>query len=90
MYLHSRATDGDFNRIVKENRHKFSSGVVHSYTGTLAELDEIVAMDLYVGINGCSLKTEANCEVVKAVPLDKIMIETDCPYCDIRNSHFSS
>jgi TatD DNase family protein len=38
MYLHSRSTNGDFPRIVRENRHKFSTGVVHSYTGDVEEL----------------------------------------------------
>ena len=47
-------------------------------------------MDLYIGVNGCSMKTEENCAVVKAVPLSHLMIETDCPYCDIRNSHASA
>ena len=90
MYLHSRNTGGDFNRIIKENRSRFPGGVVHSFTGTEQELTEILEMDLYVGINGCSLKTQDNCEVVKKIPLDKLMLETDCPYCDIRNSHHSS
>jgi len=27
---------------------------------------------------------------VKKIPMDRIMLETDCPYCDIRNSHASS
>lgn len=90
MYLHSRSTGTDFNDIVKQNRHKFTTGVVHSYTGTLDELKELLALDLYIGLNGCSLKTEENCKVAKEVPLDRLMIETDCPYCDIRNSHFSA
>lgn len=38
MYLHSRSTQGDFARIVRENRHKFSTGVVHSFTGDAEEL----------------------------------------------------
>ena len=35
MYLHSRATGEEFTNIVRVNRHKFSTGVVHSFTGTL-------------------------------------------------------
>lgn len=31
MYLHSRNTGGDFNRIIKENRSRFPGGVVHFY-----------------------------------------------------------
>jgi TatD DNase family protein len=90
MYLHSRSTKGDFPRIVRENRHKFSTGVVHSFTGDLEELRDLLDMGLYIGINGCSLKTEENLEMVKHIPLDRLMLETDCPYCDIRNSHASS
>ena len=90
MYLHSRATEGDFIKIVKEHREKFSTGVVHSFTGDEEELQGIIDLDLYVGVNGCSMKTEENCEIVKKIPLDRIMLETDCPYCEIRNSHFSS
>jgi TatD DNase family protein len=38
MYLHSRATDGDFIKLVRENREKFPTGVVHSFTGDLEEM----------------------------------------------------
>lgn len=68
---------------MKENRHKISTGCVHSFTGTETELKELLALDLYIGINGCSLKTEENVAVVKQIPLDKLMLETDCPYCDV-------
>ena len=76
--------------MVKENRHKFTTGVVHSFTGDLEELNQLLEMGLYIGVNGCSLKTEENLEMVKKIPLDRLMLETDCPYCDIRNSHASS
>lgn len=90
MFLHNRNTRGDFGRIIKENRHRFTTGVVHSFTGTLEEMQSYVALDLYIGINGCSLKTDENIRVASAIPLDRIMLETDCPYCEIRSSHAGS
>ena len=90
LYLHNRNTGNDFFDIVKKNRNRFTSGVVHSFTGTLQELKQIVELDLFVGLNGCSFKTQENLDVVKHVPLDRIMLETDAPYCEIRPSHAGS
>lgn len=87
MFLHDRSTGGDFGRIIKEQRQRFTTGVVHSFTGTMEEMRLYLSLDLYIGINGCSLKTQENLRVAAAVPLDKIMLETDCPYCEVRSTH---
>ena len=83
-----KATE-DFLNIVSRNKESVvSGGVVHSFTGSLDELNRILnETSFYIGINGCSLKTKENLEVVKEVPLDRIMIETDCPWCEIKATH---
>ena len=90
MYFHNRNSNGDFVRIVKENRHRFPGGVVHSFAGDKEELDQILDMDLHVGVSGCSMKTEESIEMVKKIPLDRLMLETNSPYCEIRKTHFSN
>ena len=61
---------------MRENRHKFKDGCVHSFTGSKEEMLALVEMGMYIGVNGCSLKTEENIEVVKAIPLEKMMLES--------------
>ncbi len=57
-------------------------GVIHSFTATRKELDEILARGLYVGLNGIMTftKREAQLEAAKAVPLDHLLLETDAPF----------
>ncbi|KAI0809487.1 TatD family hydrolase [Xylaria sp. FL0064] len=92
LFLHSRAAHADFLGLLKA---KFGprleklerGGVVHSFTGTAAEMRELADLGLYIGTNGCSFKTEENCAVVREIPLDRLMLETDGPWCEIRPTH---
>lgn len=91
LFLHNRNSIDDFIEILRRNAGKFSSrgGVVHSFDGSPDDLQKILNMGFYIGINGCSLKTEENLEVAKMIPSNKLMIETDCPWCEIKKSHAS-
>lgn len=55
---------------------------IHSFTGSPSIVEEFVRRGAYVGVNGIITfdKTGNMAEVIKAVPLEKIVLETDCPY----------
>jgi TatD DNase family protein len=90
LFLHDRNTAGDFLAIMTEYLPRLpAGGVVHSFTGTLNEMESYVTLGLYIGVNGCSLKTQENLDVVRQIPLDRLLLETDAPWCGIKNSHVS-
>lgn len=62
--------------MIRKNRERFLGGVVHSFTGNLEEAERLINLNLFIGINGCSLKTEENMQVVRCLPLSHIVIET--------------
>lgn len=57
-------------------------GVVHSFTADSATLDKILALGLYIGLNGIMTFTKDPSQLVmaKQVPRDRLVIETDSPY----------
>jgi TatD DNase family protein len=59
LFLHDRNTDGAFFQIMKEQMKIYPSltGVVHSFTGNADLAKDLLSLGLYIGINGCSLKT---------------------------------
>ncbi|KAL2534546.1 TatD related DNase [Abeliophyllum distichum] len=88
MFLHMRAAAEDFCNILEQNNHRFCSGVAHSFTGSAEDRERLLSFsNLFIGVNGCSLKTAENLDVVKGIPVERMMIETDSPYCEIKNTH---
>lgn len=57
-------------------------GVVHSYSGGPGRLDEVLALGFSIGLSGPVTfpKSERLRAVAAAVPLERLLVETDCPY----------
>ena len=89
LFLHLRDAGDDFVRLVAPRAAALVGGVVHSYDGTPELARELLALGLFIGINGCSLRTPENCATVAGLPLDRLMLETDAPWCDMRPTHAS-
>jgi TatD DNase family protein len=80
LIFHIRDAFEDFWPIFDEYSHL--RGVVHSFTATKAELDQVLSRGLYVGLNGIMTfsKSIDQLAAAKALPLDKLLLETDAPF----------
>ena len=55
------------------------AGVVHCFTGSLEQAQKFIDLGFYIGINGIIYKMDLS-GVIKNIPLEKLLVETDCPY----------
>ncbi len=80
LIMHSRDAMKDTIDILKEN--PVNSGVVHCFSGSAESCKILTDMGLYISFNGVITFPNARraIESLKVVPLDKLLIETDCPY----------
>lgn len=81
VIIHSREAAADTFDIMKENA-KGLQGVIHCFSYSVEMAKEYVKMGFYIGIGGVVTFKNAKKvkEVVEAVPIEKIVLETDCPY----------
>lgn len=80
VIIHDRDAHGDILAAVKEN--PFVTGVFHSFSGSAETARELACLGWYISFSGTL--TFKNARKVKeaalAVPLENILVETDCPY----------
>ena len=79
VIFHCRMAHNDLLQAIKEFDWPELRGVVHCFTGTWQDAQKYLEMGFYVGFNGIIFKFNVD-EVIKNIPLDKMLIETDCPY----------
>ena len=79
VVIHDREAHGDMLEILQQYRPK---GVVHCFSGSTEMSREILKLGMYIGIGGVVTFKNARhiVEVTKELPLDRLLLETDCPY----------
>lgn len=79
VILHDRDSHADILEIIKEYK---PNGVLHCFSGSVEMAREILKCGLYIGIGGVVTFKNAKktVEVVKELPLDRLLLETDAPY----------
>lgn len=79
--LHIRKAHNEVFGLLRDlNRHAYR-GVMHCFGGSVQEAHRAVEMGFHLGIGGVvTFKNATMAEVVKAVPLDRLLLETDAPY----------
>jgi TatD DNase family protein len=88
LFLHQRDAHADFLAQMKNFDGRLGRAVVHCFTGTRAELYDYLDRDWYIGITGwlCDERRGAHLrELVRDIPAERLMIETDSPYLLPRN-----
>ena len=88
LFLHQRDAHADFHAILRDYRKALGRCVVHCFTDNAEALDAYLALDCHIGITGwvCDERRGlALRELVKRIPLDRLLIETDAPYLLPRN-----
>lgn len=82
VIIHSRDACEDTMKILRSGVAKGIPGVVHCYSYTAETAKELLKMGYYFGIGGVVTFSNARkvVEAVEEIPLDRILLETDCPY----------
>ncbi len=79
VIVHDREAHADTMELLKKYRPK---GVLHCYSGSAEMAKEVLKMGMYIGLGGAVTFKNAvkPVEVAEMIPLDRLLLETDCPY----------
>jgi TatD DNase family protein len=82
IIIHNRDATADVVAILKEENAEEVGGIMHCYSGSLETAKQCINMNFFISFGGPVTFKNAKQpkEVAREIPLDKLLIETDCPY----------
>ena len=88
VFLHERDASQTFVAILRNHRDRITGAVAHCFTGTRDELSTYLDLGCHIGITGwiCDERRGAHLlELVRTIPGDRLMVETDAPFLTPKN-----
>ena len=82
LMIHCRKAFQDLINILRDNRHKLQTvpGIIHFFSGDIKEATILLDMGFYFTFGGVVTFTRDYDEIIKTVPLNRLLLETDAPY----------
>ena len=82
IVIHNREATEDLIKILKEEEAEAVGGVMHCFSGSIETAKQCIEMNFYISIAGpVTFKNAKKLkEVATFVPIERLLIETDCPY----------
>ncbi|PCI55755.1 MAG: hydrolase TatD [Gammaproteobacteria bacterium] len=83
LFLHQRDAFSPWFAALKPFFHRIPAMVAHCFTGNKVELEQCIAANMYIGITGWLCDDRRGKElqdIIKLIPLNRLLIETDAPY----------
>lgn len=82
VVIHTRDAMADTIEILKEEKASEVGGIMHSFSGSIESMNIMLKENFHISLGGPVTFKNAKTpkEVAKACPLDRLLIETDCPY----------
>jgi TatD DNase family protein len=79
LIIHCRDAHEDMIQLLREHAGGMQ-GVIHSFNGSVAQAKEYIDIGFYLGLNAIITYSKDYEEMVKSLPLEKMLLETDAPY----------
>lgn len=82
IIIHMRDATEDAYNVLKEHKHMSTKGVMHCYSASKEFMQQFIDLNMYISLAGPVTFKNARIpkEVAKAIDLDHLLVETDCPY----------
>src|SRR5699024_8568658 len=82
IIIHNREATQDIVRILKEEHAEEVGGIMHCFSGSVETAKECIKLNFLISLGGPVTFKNAKIpkEVAKEIPLEHLLVETDCPY----------